>query len=319
MSHACQSELDRPKPIKRKINGVLLLNKPYGITSNRALQIVKRLFSAAKSGHTGTLDPMATGLLPICFGEATKFSSMLLNADKVYQATMKLGFTSSTGDADGEISIVETPGTNCAYLMPDELERKLQHFIGTIKQLPPMYSALKYQGKPLYSYAREGIDIKRQPREVIIHDIKVNSFVGNELQITVKCGSGTYIRTLAEDIGKALGYGGAYLVKLCRSAIGRFDLSQAYSLDILEGKLAIEREACLYATDCLLKGLQAIDLDAQSATSILQGRMVLGHSATDQLPVGEKIRLYDSEGCFLGLGEISTDGRIIPKRLMVAI
>ncbi len=319
MSHACQSELDKPKLIKRKINGVLLLNKPYGITSNRALQIVKRLFSAAKSGHTGTLDPMATGLLPICFGEATKFSSMLLNADKIYQATMKLGFISSTGDADGVISIAEKPDPNCIYLIPDELERKLQHFIGTIKQLPPMYSALKYQGKPLYSYAREGIDIKRQPREVTIHDIKVNSFVGNELQITVKCGTGTYIRTLAEDIGKALGYGGAYLNKLCRSAIGRFDLSRAYSLDTLESKLVIEREACLYSTDCLLEGLQAIDLDIQSVTSILQGRMVLGHSTAYKLPVGEKIRLYDSENRFLGLGEISADGGIIPKRLMAAI
>ena len=319
MSHAYKSEPNKPKPIKRKINGVLLFNKPYGITSNRALQIIKRLFFAAKSGHTGTLDPMATGLLPICFGEATKFSSMLLNADKNYQATIKLGFNSSTGDADGVISIAEKSDSNCVHLMPDELGSKLQQFIGTIKQLPPMYSALKYQGKPLYSYAREGVVINRQPREVIIHEIQVISFVGNELQITVKCGSGTYIRTLAEDIGKALGYGGAYLSKLCRSAIGRFNLSQAYSLETLEGKLTIEREACLYSTDCLLADLKAIVLDIQSVTSILQGRMVMDHSIAYKLPTGEKIRLYDSESRFLGLGEISNDGGIIPKRLMAAI
>jgi tRNA pseudouridine55 synthase len=310
--------LKKPKPAKRKINGVLLLNKPYGVTSNRALQIVKRLFSAAKSGHTGTLDPMATGLLPVCFGEATKFSSMLLNADKTYRATMILGYISSTGDADGEISVAKNPALTHPCPVPDELERKLQNFIGTIKQTPPMYSALKYQGKPLYSYARKGIDIKRQPREIIIHDIKIDAFVGNELQITVKCGTGTYIRTLAEDIGKALGFGGAYLSKLCRCAINSFDLSQAYSLDTLEHKILVEREACLYSTDYLLKGLQAVNLDTHSATSILQGRMIPDHPAVYQLPAGEKIRLYDCERRFLGLGEISTDGKIIPKRLMSA-
>jgi tRNA pseudouridine55 synthase len=318
MSHAGESGLDKPKPAKRKINGVLLLNKPYGITSNRALQIVKRLFSAAKSGHTGTLDPMATGLLPICFGEATKFSSMLLSADKTYQATVKLGYTSSTGDADGEISVVENPGPIQTPLKPDELEKKLQNFTGSIKQIPPMHSALKYQGKPLYSYARKGIEIKRQPRDIIIHDLKIDVFVGNELQITVKCGTGTYIRTLAEDIGKALGYGGAYLSKLCRCAINDFDLSQAYSLDTLERKLLNDREACLYSTDYLLKELQAVNLDAQSTTSILQGRTILDHPAVYQLSAGEKIRLYDCERRFLGLGEISAEGKIIPKRLMSA-
>lgn len=319
MSQTCESEFGKPKPIKRKINGVLLLHKPYGITSNRALQIVKHLFSATKSGHTGTLDPMATGLLPICFGEATKFSSILLSAGKTYQATMRLGYISSTGDADGEISIAEKPEPIRACLIPDELDKILQQFIGTIKQLPPMYSALKYQGKPLYSYARKGIDIKRQPREIMIHDIQVDSFVGNDLQITVKCGTGTYIRTLAEDIGKALGYGGAYLIKLCRRAIDGFDLSQAYSIDALKNKRFIERETCLYSTDYLLKGLQAIDLDTQSATSILQGRVVLNHAVAYQLSVGEQIRLYDCENRFLGLGEISTDGKIIPKRLISAI
>ena len=316
MSPTSASELDRNKPIKRNINGVLLLNKPLGITSNRALQIVRRLFSANKSGHTGTLDPMATGLLPICFGEATKFSSMLLNADKIYHAHIKLGYISSTGDAEGVITVAKRTETDLVKLSPDELKRKLQHFVGKIKQLPPMYSALKYQGKPLYSYARKGREIRRQPREVIIHDLQVDSYVGNELRITIKCGTGTYIRTLAEDIGKVLGYGGAYLSKLCRSAVSRFNLSQAYTLDTLEDKQMDEREACLNSTDCLVENLQVINLDVQSATSILQGRKISDYPAAYKLPAGEKIRLYDYESRFLGLGEISSDGRIVPKRLM---
>lgn len=307
---------NRNKPIKRNINGVLLLNKPSGITSNRALQIVKRLFCATKSGHTGTLDPMATGLLPICFGEATKFSSMLLNADKVYHASLILGYVSSTGDAEGDISATTNSASNLGKLSCVDIERKLQHFIGKIQQLPPMYSALKYHGKPLYSYARKGIDIKRQPREVIIYDLQVESLVGSELQVTIKCGSGTYIRTLSEDIGKALGYGGAYLTKLCRSGIRRFDLSRAYTLESLENKSMTEREECLYSTDCLVEDLQIINLDSQSASSILQGRKLSGFPAAYKMPAGEKIRLYDYDRRFLGLGEISSDGIIIPKRLM---
>ena len=316
MSHASESGLDKTIPARRKINGVLLLNKPYGITSNRALQIVKRLFSAVKSGHTGTLDPMATGLLPICFGEATKFSSVLLHADKTYRATIKLGYLSTTGDADGEITVIKNPDSVKTCLMPDELEKKLQYFTGTIKQLPPMYSALKYQGKPLYSYARKGIHITRKPREIVIHNLKVDAFAKNELQITVKCGTGTYIRTLAEDIGKTLGYGGAYLSKLSRCGIDSFDLSDAYSLDALEHKQLDEREVCLYSTDYLLKGLQAVKLDDKSTTSILQGRAIYDHSAACQMPAGEKVRLYDHDSRFIGLGEISVEGKIIPKRLM---
>ena len=319
MTRAVASVLYEANSIKRNISGVLLLDKPQGITSNRALQIVKRLFSASKSGHTGTLDPMATGLLPICFGEATKFSSMLLAENKIYQATMKLGYISTTGDADGVISYAQKKDKRFVNLAPDELEWRLQYFVGKILQLPPMYSALKYKGKPLYSYARNGVDIKRQPREVIIHNLQVESFVGNELQIIVKCSTGTYIRTLAEDIGKALGYGGAYLSKLCRCAVGRFDLSQAFSLDMLEDKLMTERDSCLRSTDCLLAGLRTVNLDAQSAKSILQGCLISDHPIAQKLSVGEKIRLYDDESHFLGLGEISDKGKIAPKRLIAVI
>ncbi|MDH5552923.1 MAG: tRNA pseudouridine(55) synthase TruB, partial [Nitrosomonas sp.] len=227
MSHADAAQIKSIKPAKRHISGVLLLDKPFGITSNRALQIAKRLFSAAKSGHAGTLDPMAIGLLPICFGEATKFSSVLLNADKTYRATLKLGYMSTTGDAEGEISQVGSVSPRGNLLTAKEIEQVLTGFLGKILQLPPMYSALKHQGKPLYSYARKGVDIKRKPREITIYDLRIVSFIDEELVISVRCGTGTYIRTLAEDIGKALGCGGAYLTALCRNTIGDFDLNNA--------------------------------------------------------------------------------------------
>ena len=190
----------RPKLIKRNISGVLLLNKPSGISSHQALQIAKRIFSASKAGHTGTLDPMATGLLPVCFGEATKFSSVLLGADKTYEATLRLGYISTTGDSDGEISVAGN-----VNLTLQQVESVLQNFIGKIMQTPPMYSAVKYQGKPLYTYARKGIEIERQPREVTVYDLRVGTLEGDKMNITIKCSTGTYVRTLAENIGRILG------------------------------------------------------------------------------------------------------------------
>ena len=217
------------KPIKRNISGVLLLDKPIGITSNQALQITKRLFNASKAGHTGTLDPLATGLLPICFGEATKFSSALLGADKTYIATLKLGYISSTGDADGEISVVGD-----VNLTSKQIELALQSLTGEIMQIPSMYSALKHQGKPLYSYARKGIEVERKPREITIYDLQVVALEENSMDIMVKCSTGTYIRTLAEDLGKILGCGGAYITSLNRNEIGNLNLSDAYTLDMLK-------------------------------------------------------------------------------------
>ncbi len=302
--------------MKRNINGVLLLNKPYGITSNRALQITKRLFSAAKSGHTGTLDPMATGLLPICFGEATKFSSVLLGADKIYGATLKLGYMSSTGDAEGEIASLSRMNTDKVVSTLHECKDVLQRFIGHILQIPPMYSALKYRGKPLYAYARNGEEIERKPREVVIHDLHIESFVDDELRIIVKCGTGTYIRTLAEDIGKALGYGGAYLTKLCRSSIDRFDLSQGYTLTALEGMTTGHLDNCLYPVDSLLCDFPAVTLDDMTATFLFQGRIISNRFDTVGLSEGDNVRLYNQEKQFLGLGKITAERAIAAKRLV---
>lgn len=317
MSHAEATQIKRIKLLKRHISGVLLLDKPYGITSNRALQIAKRLFSAAKLGHTGTLDPMATGLLPICFGEATKFSSLLLNADKTYRATLKLGYFSTTGDAEGEITQIEVVNSSDKTLTTEKIEQVLKSFLGIIMQLPPMYSALKHQGKPLYSYARKGVDIKRKPREITIYDLQVESFAGEELVIIVRCGTGTYIRTLAEDIGKALGCGGAYLTALCRSSIGNFDLTKAQDLASLEDMKMAERDANLYPVDCILNDYPTIELDSMAASYLKHGRTISNYPAAIEYPEGEIVRLYNHEKRFLGIGEVLAEGEIIPKRLMV--
>lgn len=299
------------KRTRRDISGVLLLDKPCGISSNRALQVIKRIFAASKAGHTGTLDPLATGLLPICLGEATKFSSALLGADKTYEAVLKLGYISTTGDAEGEISVVGD-----VKLMLLQVEAALQSFIGPITQIPPMYSALKHQGKPLYTYAREGVEIERQPREITIHDLRIETLVGDEMCITVKCSTGTYVRTLAEDIGRALGCGGAYLTALRRSTVKNFDLSQSYTLDQLEAMPLSQRDICLYPADSLLRNFPAVMLDSATVLSLLQGQTVADPLSIKGLMEGEKIRLYDLEENFLGLGEITTQGEIAPKRLM---
>lgn len=313
------SKIGQPKRIKRKISGVLLLDKPSRISSNQALQIAKRIFAACKAGHTGTLDPLATGLLPICFGEATKFSSALLGADKTYEATLRLGYTSTTGDAEGEISVVCSTHPWDLKLTLPQIEMMLQSFTGVITQVPPMYSALKHQGKSLYVYAREGVEIERQPREVIIHDLRLKGLAGDEMRIVVNCSTGTYVRTLAEDIGKALGCG-AYLTALRRSIVDDFDLSQAYTLDALEAMPPAQRDSCLHPADTLLHNLPATTLDGAEVVSLLQGRVVGSCFSRDNaanLAGSGKIRLYDQQKRFLGLGEITEQGEIAPKRLMM--
>jgi len=310
--HILNLQILRPKTIKRNISGVLLLNKPSGISSHQALQITKHIFSASKAGHTGTLDPMATGLLPVCFGEATKFSSVLLGADKTYEATLRLGYISTTGDADGEISVAGD-----VNLTQQKVESALQSFIGKTMQTPPMYSAVKHQGKPLYTYARKGIKIERKPREVSIYDLRLSSLEGNKMSITVKCSTGTYVRTLAENIGMMLGCGGAYLTSLCRNTIDGLDLLSAYTLDMLEGMPLPQRDACLSPVDTLLHNLPAVFLDNVASVRLLQGQMVTDLTLEDRLPEQKKVRLYDRQKRFLGLGEITACGRIIPKRLMV--
>ncbi len=301
--------------VKRHVDGVLLLDKPSGISSNRALQVAKILFAAAKAGHTGTLDPMATGLLVICFGEATKFSSLLLSADKTYEATLKLGYVSTTGDAEGEISPTGDilPG-NLPLTLP-QAGAVLKNFIGRIMQVPPMFSALKHRGKPMYAYAREGVEVERAPREVHIHDLSILALAGNEMRLRIRCGTGTYIRTLADDLGKALGFGGAYLTALRRTALADADLSQAYTLGALEAMALPLRDVCLLPVDTLLQNLPAATLDEAATAVLRQGQTVSVDRAVEGQREGAKSRLYDQEGCFLGLGEIR-EGRIAPRRLV---
>jgi tRNA pseudouridine55 synthase len=299
------------KPIKRNISGVLLLDKPIGITSNKALQITKRLFNASKAGHTGTLDPLATGLLPVCFGEATKFSSALLGADKTYTATLKLGYISSTGDADGEISVAGD-----VNLTSKQIKLALQDLTGKILQTPPMYSALKHQGKPLYSYARKGIEIERKSREITIYDLQVVAFEENNMDIMVKCSTGTYIRTLAEDLGKILGCGGAYITSLNRNEIENLNLSDAYTLDMLKSMSSAQLDACLHPSDSLLHNLQAVFMSNTDSQHLLNGQVVTNTALVNKFQENEKIRIYNDEKQFLGLGEITACGAITPKRLI---
>lgn len=307
--------------IKRNISGVLLLDKPCGISSNKALQIIKYLYAATKSGHTGTLDPMATGVLPICLGEATKFSSILLNARKNYEAVLKLGYQSTTGDVEGEIKKISNASQSDNLSIRD-CESILRQFVGEILQTPPMYSALKYCGKPLYAYARKGETIERKARAVFIYDIKVDSLAGDELKISVECGTGTYIRTLAEDIGKALGCGSAYLIGLRRSAVGNFDLSKSQILKVIENMNREDRDGCLLPVDSLLSDIPLIQLDKEEARYLLTGRALSAKqgSINFTLPVkaedkSQNVRLYYQQQ-FLGLGEITMNLNLKPKRLM---
>lgn len=302
------------KPKKRNISGVLLLDKPYGISSNKALQVTKQLFVAAKCGHTGTLDPMATGLLPVCFGEATKFSSILLGANKTYEATLRLGFMSTTGDAEGVISQTAATVPNPTFT---QCQQTLTQFIGRIKQMPPMFSALKHHGKPLYCYARNGEVIERQAREIVIHAIQIQSLNHNELQLSIQCGTGTYIRVLAEDIGKAMGCGGAYLTDLRRTAIDRFDLSQAHTLIALENMNLSYRDNSLLPIDYLLHDYPSITLDQLSTLHIQQGRNILCPENISEMMSHQKlVRLYSEQHQFLGLGEITVAQTIAAKRLL---
>lgn len=293
------------KRVKRPIDGVLLLDKPLGFSSNQALQQAKRLFQAAKAGHTGSLDPLATGLLPICLGEATKFSHFLLDADKSYRAQIQLGATTTTGDAEGEIiSRAEVK------VGADMLQAALTQMTGTIEQVPPMYSALKHQGKALYEYARAGENIERPARTVTIHEIRLNQFAQDRLDITVRCSKGTYIRTLAEDIGQVLGCG-AHLAGLRRLTTGHLRLENACTIEQLESLSIEARDAQLLPADTAISDFPAVELDALSAHYLLQGQAVWKSGVN----LRGVLRLY-ADGVFLGTGEQMPDGKIAPRRLI---
>jgi len=288
----------------RALDGVLLFDKPLEISSNDALQKVRRLFQAEKAGHTGTLDPLATGLLPICFGEATKFSNALLDADKTYRALLRLGQTTSTGDAEGEITAEHPVEAGQA-----EVDAALAKFRGEIRQLPPMHSALKHQGKPLYEYIRKGETIERELRNVVIHELVLNSFSGNEMDITVRCSKGTYIRTLAEDIGAALGCG-AHLIGLRRTAIAHFDLRDGYNWQQLEAMTGAERDACVLPPEALMPDMPRLQLDAVQIKRLAQGQRL---GLDTGLPDG-KVCLYGPQG-FIGTGLLQ-GRRLAPERLL---
>jgi tRNA pseudouridine55 synthase len=294
------------KRTKRNVNGVLLLDKPIGFSSNQALQKAKWLFQAAKAGHTGTLDPLATGLLPLCFGEATKFAHYLTDADKTYVATLKLGVTTNTGDAEGEV--LERFDVN---VIQAEFEQVCQQFLGEISQVPPMFSALKHEGKAMYEYARAGIEIERKGRLITIHHIVVEDFKQDEAVITVTCTKGTYIRTLAEDIGKQLGCG-AHLIGLRRTATADYKIAQTITLEQLEAMTPQQRQAALLPEDSAVRHLPSTVLDDDSVFYLQQGQGVWKSGA---VPKG-LLRLYTERQEFLGLGELASDGKIVPKRLI---
>ncbi len=293
------------KPARQIVDGVLLLNKPVGLTSNTALQKAKRLLNAQKAGHTGTLDPFADGLLPLCYGEATKFSYYLLDADKTYHAVMQLGVTTTTGDPEGEV--LSTREMNVSR---DDILAVLPRFMGEIEQIPPMHSALKHQGRPLYEYARAGIEIDRPPRRITIHTLELIDCALPQVRFSVRCSSGTYIRTLAQDIGAALGCG-AYLTALTRTASGGFSLADAYTLEMLGAMNPAELAAALLPNDCLVLHLPQVQLDDISRLALCQGR-----SFATEFPAAELARIYDSNSRFLGLAGIDVCGVLTPHRLI---
>jgi len=290
---------------RRAIDGVLLLDKVVGLSSNAALQRARRLYRAEKAGHTGTLDPLASGLLPICFGEATKFAHMLLEGDKTYAATVRLGLTTTTGDAEGD-PVDERP----VHVSRRDIEGALARFVGPIAQIPPRHAALKYRGRNYYEYAREGIVIPRIAREVIIHELALDGWNSPDVELSVRCGKGTYVRVLAEDLGEALGCGG-HLAALRRVASGGFDIGEALSLEALEALDDAARDARLLPVDALLATLPRLELDAAGAWRLEHGQAI----AAGDLPDGD-FRAY-AAAHFLGVVRASA-GVLRPRRLLAS-
>ena len=303
----------RTRVQRRPVHGVLLLDKPLGWSSNQALQKVKWLLRAEKAGHTGTLDPLATGVLPICFGAATKFSQLHLDADKCYATTLRLGVRTTTADAEGEV-LQERPVT----VTPAQVEATVKTFIGDISQTPPMYSALKKDGKALYEYARAGVEVERAARAVRIDSIDITGMALDgggadappDVSLEVQCSKGTYIRTLGEDIGEALGCG-AHLSALRRLRSGNFDVAQSVNLEALEAMTDAERLACVHPIDDLLHGFIPVTLDSDNAARFLSGMRRRGN-----WPDAPQVAVYAAAPrALLGTGHI-TAGELIAQRLL---
>ncbi len=304
----------------RPVNGILILDKPVGLTSNQALQQVKRLLVAAKAGHTGSLDPLATGVLPICFGEATKFTQFLLEADKVYRSTLRFGEATNTGDADGEV----IARGSAAALTEVQVEAALCGFRGDIQQIPSMFSALKQGGQPLYKLARQGIEVEREPRTVTVHEFNLLAFRPGELaeaDVEIRCSKGTYVRTLAEDLGAVLGCG-AHVRQLRRTQAGPFTETDAVTLaqlEVLRGeRRAQELDFLLRPVDAAVADLDAVELPANMAWYFRRGQAVMAAQVYRHGAEGDIVRIFEADGPFLGVGEVLDDGRVKPRRLVVS-
>ncbi len=305
-----RSNTNRANRNRDKVDGILLLDKPAGITSNGALQRAKRLLNARKAGHTGSLDPIATGLLPLCFGECTKLSGFLLGADKGYYTTIRLGTVTTTGDSEGEVV-----SRHDVDVSERKIAATLDRFRGRISQVPPMYSAIKQNGQPLYKLARKGIEVERQPREVEVKQLQGELLATDMLSLEMLCSSGFYVRTLATDIGEALGCG-AHVESLRRFRVGDFQLSEAISLDQLESlPLPSTRQQSVIAGDRGLSHLPELQLSVDAAYYLCRGQTV---RAQKSLEAG-LVRLYTSTAGFLGLGQVLDDGRVAPKRLFQTV
>ena len=300
----------RRKVQGRNVTGILLLDKPVGLTSNAALQQAKSLYRAKKAGHTGSLDKAASGLLPLCFGEATKFSGFLLNADKHYRTVFQLGIQTSTGDAEGEVVFRGV----LQNLTRTRINAVLKRFRGTIQQVPPMYSALKHKGQRLYKLAHQGLEVDRAPREITVHRMELLDYRDEELELEILCTKGTYVRTLAEDIGRELGCG-AHVKFLRRIGVGPYSDNNMLTMDGLEsiaetGLSALDEE--LLGIDSVLQDMPAVHLVDTVAYYLSQGQPVM----VPRAPTRGILRIYTEEGRFLGVGEVLEDGRVAPKRLV---
>jgi len=299
----------------RALDGILVLDKPHGVSSNRALQMAKRLYGAAKAGHTGSLDPLATGVLPLCFGEATKFSQYLLDADKAYESTFVLGVATATGDAEGEVLAT----VDASAVTEADVAAALEAFRGEIEQIPSMYSALKHQGQPLYKLARQGKEVERKARRVVIKQLELRGFRSGakaEVDVYLECTKGTYVRSIAEDLGSMLTCGG-HVSRLRRTRAGAFGIEDSVTMATLEALHANERiadmDALLLSADAAVEGLPLVKLSESGGFYIRQGQPVLVPNA----PCDGMVRVALETGEFLGIGEMLDDGRVAPRRLIV--
>ena len=298
--------MSKPQRGRDDVHGILLLDKPVGVTSNNALQQAKHLLAARKAGHTGSLDPIATGLLPLCFGDTTKISSFLLGADKRYWVRIRLGETTTTGDTEGEVVETRDVAVSAA-----QVENALANFRGEIEQIPPMFSALKHQGQPLYKLARQGINVEREPRRVVVYKSELERYSDREFDATIHCSSGFYVRSLAHDIGEYLGCG-AHVSALRRTGVADFNVVAAVTLEALQQRPGpAERRTDLLSGDQGLTHIPAVELSVDAAFYLCRGQAVRAAN----VPGSGWVRLYSKDAGFLGVGTVLQDGRVAPKRL----